>query len=64
MNDFETGEIMYVPQIVVNNIGYVWRGSEAESGAFEFGGQVTLNSATTVGSLVGLALSTYLAIMF
>jgi hypothetical protein len=22
--DYLTGEIMYVPQIVVNNIGYVW----------------------------------------
>ena len=24
--DYLTGEIMYVPQIVVNNIGYVWKG--------------------------------------
>lgn len=42
--DFETGEIQYVPQIVVNNIGYVWQGSELNRGSFEFGGQVTLNS--------------------
>ena len=39
---------MYSPQIVVNNIGYVWKGSEAGFGSYEFGGQVTLNSATTL----------------
>lgn len=34
---------MYIPQIVVNNIGYVWKGTEANRGSFEYGGQVTLN---------------------
>ena len=60
--DFTTGEIMYVPQIVVNNIGYVWQGSDLDRGSFEFGGQVTLNNAMStlaclsvaVGSLFGI----------
>ena len=50
INDWETGEIMYIPQIVVNNIGYVWKGSEAGYGSYEFGGQVTLNSAVAFAS--------------
>ena len=36
---------MYVPQIVVNNIGYVWKGEVEKRGSFEFGGQVTLNES-------------------
>lgn len=51
--DFETGEIIYIPQIVVNNIGYSWQGSKAETGSYEFGGQVTLNSA-----LLGFSVAT------
>jgi len=36
--DYLTGEIMYVPQIVVNNIGYLWKGTKVNRGSFEFGG--------------------------
>ena len=51
--DYETQEIVYVPQIVVNNIGYVWRGTLENSGSFEFGGQVTLSQSTQ--TLLGAA---------
>lgn len=53
--DFETGEIIYIPQIVVNNIGFSWHGSKADTGSYEFGGQVTLNSAFLGFSVITLS---------
>ena len=43
--DFDTGQIRYGSQIVVNAVGYSWQGSELSRGFFEFGGQVTLQGA-------------------
>ncbi len=57
--DYQTGEIIYIPQIVVNDIGYIWQGTKANTGSYEFGGQVTMNSA-----LVGMSVITlYFAIL-
>ena len=59
--DYETQEIVYVPQIVVNNIGYVWKGTLADSGSFEFGGQVTLSNSinSVLATLSAMILCTF-----
>ncbi len=45
VNNYQTGQIKLIPNVIVNTIGYKWLGVQIGNGRFEFGEQVQLSDA-------------------